>query len=181
MKILKWFLFVIILFALLIAGYLAYLGVFNSLTVSEKVMDPYTIAAERFVGPYSKTGEVFNKVHSTLRIAGVNGTLGLGIYYDDPQTVPADKLRSDCGEVINPKDTVKLKIFKELKIMTINKSRAVITEFTIKSPLSYMVGPMKAYPALVAYIQKNNLKINSAMYEIYDMPENKIIYVVPIK
>ncbi len=58
-----------------------------------------TIAFMRHVGPYNEIGKVFEKL---CVFAGPKGLLGpttevFGMYHDDPDTTPPDKLRSDAA------------------------------------------------------------------------------------
>jgi hypothetical protein len=143
-------------------------------------MGPYTIAYERFTGPYMQTGPVFARVYETLKKNGINTTLGLGIYHDDPGQVAADKLRSDCGVVIEPKDSARvLRIGAQLLVLTLGKRPCVVVEFPIRNTLSYMFGPMKAYPALMKSAQAKNYKI-ARTYELYDEGKGKIFFVLEI-
>jgi hypothetical protein len=176
-------LILIILAALLIIalGFLGYMGMFMSMKVEEKVMGPYTIAYERYVGAYKETGNVFKEVYNKAKKAGLESSLGLGIYYDDPNIVPAEKLRSDCGVVIKKQDLVKVRSLKKIvKIKRIAKKRSIVTEFPVRNALSYMVGPLKAYSALMEYAQEKGYAMNPG-YELYDEKAGKIFYYMPIE
>jgi hypothetical protein len=180
MKILKWVLIVLLVLVLIVVGFLAYLGVFSSVAVVEKEMGPYTVVYERFVGPYQETGKVFEKVYKSLTADKIETTVGIGVYYDDPKTTPADKFRSDCGAAIADKDVSKVKALKKYKLMSIAKKPCLVVEFPIKNMLSYMIGPMKAYPELMKHATAN--KVNVALvYEVYDMSAKKACYVMQIK
>ncbi|MBN3032891.1 MAG: GyrI-like domain-containing protein [Candidatus Saganbacteria bacterium] len=176
MKIVKWLLIVLVIIALLAAGFLAYLGYFSSPNVREAKMGPYTIVYESFTGPYAQTGPVFARVHKAVTAAGIKAGQGLGIYYDDPSKVPAGKLRSDCGVVIGAKDLRKARALKQFKVKRLPASRCAVAEFPIRNTLSYMIGPMKAYPALMKYLQEKNYKM-AAAYELYDEGHKKIFFV----
>lgn len=181
MKIFKWVLIVLAVIALLLAAFLWYLGAFSSLKAYESVKGPYLIAYERSVGPYAKTGPIFEKVYNELKADGIETTRGLGIYYDDPSTVPAEKLRSDCGIVIEPKARRKFwRVSRKFKNKWVRRSKCIVVEFPIKNALSYMIGPMKAYPALMKHAEAKGYKTNVA-YEIYDEPNGKIYFIMPIK
>lgn len=180
MKILKWILIILVVIVLLAVGFLAYMGLFSTMKVSEAKMGPYTIAYESFVGPYSQTGPVFAKVTAELKTAGIAATQGLGIYYDDPSKVPSDKLRSDCGAVIKNKDVTKLYLIRtKLKVKRLAKKDSIVAEFPIRNVISYMIGPMKAYPALTKYILEKKYKMTMS-YELYDEAQGKIFFVFVI-
>ena len=172
------FLAIIILIFLL----MLYLGMFQKMKVTQKEMGPYIIAYEHFVGPYSKTFTAFNNVYNVLLENNIETQLGLGIYYDDPSKVPADQLRSDCGSVLEGEAIAKANLLKDkISIKEINKTNCIVTTFPIKNPMSYMVGPMKAYPALTKYAKENNVELGSLSYEVYDMPNKTIYFVFQIK
>ncbi|MBU0574485.1 MAG: GyrI-like domain-containing protein, partial [Candidatus Margulisbacteria bacterium] len=149
MRLLKRLLILLIVLAVLFAGFLAYMGYFGTPQVTEQEMGPYTIAYESFVGPYAESGKVFDRLFKSLKTDGVEATRGFGIYYDDPAITPKDQLRSDCGIIIEEQNLKKLaQLKKKYLFMTIPRQKYLVVEFPIKNMLSYMIGPMKAYPAM---------------------------------
>lgn len=160
-------------------GFLGYMGVFNSVQITEQEMGPYTIVYEPFSGDYSLTGPLFTQIFNTLKKEGIQTTTGLGIYYDNPREVPKKKLRSDCGCVIQEKDYKKIQMLteKNFKIKTIERKLCLVTAFPIKNNLSYMVAPIKGYPAMMKYMTAKNFRMNGLSYEIYDMKAKKIYLV----
>ncbi|MFA4844310.1 MAG: hypothetical protein WC632_05090 [Candidatus Margulisiibacteriota bacterium] len=184
MKILKWFLIVVLIVIAAVLSFLWYLGVFSTLKVSEREMGPFTIAYKHYVGEYKDTGKVFMEVSNAMKDLGLevsNKSDSLGIYYDNPATVAKDKLRSDCGIVIAGKDLAKAPALlkKGLKVMTIGKKPCVVAEFPIRNVMSFMVGPAKGYPALAKYAAQKNHKAGR-MYEFYDMKNNLILFTLEI-
>jgi len=123
---------------------------------------------------------VFDKVYEAVKADGISTTRGLGIYFDDPSKVPSDKLRSQCGLVIEEKDYPAFAaVGKKYRSKVLNLSDSVVAEFPIRNSLSYAFGPMKAYPALDRYTREKGYKVSDP-YELYDMPAGKIYFVVPI-
>lgn len=185
MKVLKWILIIVGVLALALIIYLWNLGAFSTLTAAEKVMGPYTIAYERYVGPYQNTGKAFMNVSNIMKGEGLvvsQNSDSIGIYYDDPKTVAKDQLRSDCGLILNAQDKGKIPALakKGLKVMTLPKQNCVVVEFPIKSVASYMLGPAKAYPVLMKYAQDKGYTPDKT-YEYYDMAGKKIIFTLAIK
>ncbi|MBI5700245.1 hypothetical protein HZC34_00145 [Candidatus Saganbacteria bacterium] len=178
MKIVKWLLIVAVVIGLLLEGFLWYMGMLTPIKAYESKMGPYTVAYESYVGPFSKIGPVFTKVNATLKSAGVTPMLGLGIYYDNPSQVPQDKLRSDCGAVIDVKDIAKLGK-TNLKIKKIEQKNCIVAEFPLRNMLSYMFGPMKAYTAMNKYAADKGHKVGRT-YEIYDEAKGKMFFVMEI-
>lgn len=184
LKLIKWAL--IIGITLVVAGivYLAYMGFFSELKVYEKETGPYTIAYEKFVGPYKETGKVFQRLDSSLEADGIKTFRGIGIYYDDPNVTPSDKLRSDNGCVIEDKDLSRIEsLKKKYNIKTVKRRYSVVTEFKITGPLSFIMGPVKGYPALMRYVKDKGLKwAKDAMpIEYYDFPSKKICYMIGVE
>ncbi|MBU0686501.1 MAG: GyrI-like domain-containing protein [Candidatus Margulisbacteria bacterium] len=180
MKVLKWILIIVLVLVLLLIAFLAYMGMILPLKINETKMGPYTIAYESFTGPYAETGPVFDKVYKALKAEGIGSTRGLGIYYDNPSNVPADKLRSDCGVIIEAADLAKFnKVRRKFKIKQIPQGDCVVVEFPLRNMLSYMMGPMKVYPTLMKYIQAKGYKV-SMSYELYDELQKKIYFVMGI-
>ncbi len=177
MKIVKWLLIALVVVIVLAAGYLAYLGLFSSPKPYEAEMGPFTIAYESCTGPYSQTGTTFAKVYDALEAQGIKGRMGLGIYYDNPAQVPAEKLRSDCGMVLEKGDLAKLK--GKFKVKKLARTDSVVVEFPLRNTLSYAIGPMKAYPVLMKYAQEKGLKATGS-YELYDEANRKIFFVLQI-
>jgi len=169
----------VLLVAMIAFGY--YIGLFSTPKVTEQTMGEYIYAYEEFVGDYKKTAPVFENVNKILANLGVKSTRGIGVYFDNPKEVPTDKLRSNCGSIIEEQDYPKVDtIATTLKIGKLNSGQSIVVELPLKNVISYMVGPMKAYPALMKYAQAKNFKTTLA-YEIYDMAAKKIYYVMPVK
>ena len=59
-------------------------------------------------GPYNQIGGAFRRLGETAAQAGLfkPGALMLGIYFDDPRTVPGEKLRSAAAVTLSPDDAV---------------------------------------------------------------------------
>lgn len=179
-KFLKWLLIIALVLAVIFFAILAYMGALTEPSVSEAKMGPYLLVYEEYVGPYMNTGKVFDKVYNAVKNDGIETTRGLGIYFDDPSRVPADKLRSECGVVIEGKDASKFAaVSKKYMSKKIKASDSLVVEFPIRNAFSYMVGPMKAYPALAKYARSKNYKMAGA-YELYDHPAGKIFFVMEI-
>ncbi len=63
-------------------------------------MPELRIGGVRHVGPYDKIQTAFEKLGAVAGRAGLFGRDGvtmLGVYYDNPQTTPAEELRSDAA------------------------------------------------------------------------------------
>ncbi|MBN2087648.1 GyrI-like domain-containing protein [Candidatus Peregrinibacteria bacterium] len=171
----------IIVFIILLAiGFLGYMGLFGDINVVEKEVGPYIFAYEDFVGDYAKTGPVFDEINDNLLLNGVETSQGLGIYYDDPEVVMKENLKSRVGAIVSEEQAFQIdgRGLKH-KIMTVDKFNAVTVEFPLKNMLSIIIGVKKAYPALSDYMDMKGYK-NAPAYEIYDYDKGVILYAFPI-
>ncbi|MDC0977623.1 GyrI-like domain-containing protein [bacterium] len=161
--------------------YMSYLGMFRSVKVVEQATGPYTYVYQEFTGDYKLTGPIFGNIYQELKKAGIETSLGFGVYYDDPQTKPAEELRSDCGIVIAPEDAAKAAmITKNFKIGKLEVATRAVVVFPIKNKSSYMIGPMKAYPALIKYAKEMNYEEMVVGYELYDHANKKTVYMMDL-
>lgn len=181
LKVLKWILIIVVVLIIAAVSYLAYMGVFNKLEAKQAKTGPYTIAYEEYIGSYSLTGPIFEKITRSLKTDGIETSRGLGIYFDDPSKTPADKLKSHCGIIIEEKYLLKVrKLGKKYTVKKIKGTESIIVEFPIRNSMSYMIGAIKAYPLLMRYAKEKGLKLNVAM-ELYDMKNNVAYYIFGLK
>lgn len=185
MKILKWIGIVIVVIVVIFVAFLFYMGYFDTLKVNEKEMGPYTYVYERFVGPYMDSGTIFMKIEKELKAIGISTDKAIGFYYDNPAKVAKEKLRSDCGIVLEDKDFVKIpELKKKFKVGTFQKKDCMVIEFPVKNMLSYMIGPMKCYNALFKYAKEKNYKmeIDGKMVTTFEYYlKDKILFVMEIE
>ena len=182
-KIFKAFLIFLSIVALLVLGTLYYHDFFSSPQVVEKEMGPYIVVTKRFVGAYYKVGPTMDEVDGWLRENGIESTKGVGLYHDDPAEVEESELRSDVGNIVeNVDEEVLIKIKEKFEVREIPKTKSAVIEFSIKSPLSYMIAPMKAYPVLTQHwIEKGYAVTESDVgIEIYDIPGKVTSYMFSI-
>ena len=72
--------------------------------VKIKQVEAQRVAAVRHNGPYNQINEAFEKLGSFAGPAGLYNDPAakmVGLYYDDPETTPADELKSDAGLVVS--------------------------------------------------------------------------------
>ena len=169
------------LIAVLLMGYLYYMGFFNKIEITEKEMGPYKVVFKEHIGDYKETGKIMDEIYYSLLNGGVETYKGFVICYDDPKVVEKDKLRSIAGSIIEEKDYDKIDQLKDkYSIKTIDKTRSITTEFPFKNKMSVIFSLMKVYPELNKYIDSKGYKKGQVM-EIYDIPNKKIIYLAEIK
>ncbi len=164
---------------LVITIFLYYMGMFISIDIKEKEMGPYTFAYIEHIGPYMEVGKPMMELDTQLREAGFNSVNGIGIYFDDPSKTPEDKLRSHIGSIITAKDMDKIEQYKDkFQFKTLAKTKYLVAEFPIKNQFSYILGPIRIYPAFSKYLNKKGIPIPNTGIEIYNMENNTIYFMM---
>jgi hypothetical protein len=162
-----------------IMAFLWYVGFFEKVRVFEGRHGGYTVAGLDHVGAYRELGRVFSKVDGILREMGIICTKGFGIYYDNPKETPQNELRSFVGDIIDNDPQVDIEKIRAsiLRVDHIPNRDAVVVELPIRSKLSYMINPVKAYPRMNKYMNAHDFDLLQA-YEIYDVPLKLAYYVM---
>jgi effector-binding domain-containing protein len=162
-------------------AFLVYSGLFHDIKFQKGTVGPYYMVYEKHVGDYSKIGSVMDKVYKQLLNEDkIDTNLGFGIYFDDPQSVSKDKLRSVAGCILNEKDYEKIEKLKaKYKIKLLPSSEGTVTDFPYKNSFSVVIGVLKYYPALMEYYKNTKKKIQAPVIEFYDGKSNLIKYFVP--
>ncbi len=119
------------------------------------------VAAVRHIGPYTEVSEAFERLSKIAGEAGLfaPGVLMLGLYHDDPNTIPANELRSDAALTIgdgvkSPDGTAE---------MTVPAGRYAKLVYT--GPYSGLPG---AWGEVTSWVQKGGEKMTASMsYELY--------------
>ena len=153
-------------------------GLFTDVTFSKHRIGPYLLVFDKWEGDYKVTGAVMKKVSNQLQKEhGITCSHQFGLYFDNPEKVQTEKLRSIGGCV------VKEKTFEDLEALRLKHSvyqfpqtQAVASEFPFKGQLSIVFGLMKVYPRLSEYLQTHHLTPGAIM-ELYD--NEKITYIAP--
>lgn len=170
----------IVLGVLIIAGvtFYGYYGGFIKPKISIITSGGETLIYEKIEGDYKQSGVIMDKIYySLLNEDQIETYKGFGIYYDNPQKVAVDKLRSEAGCILEEKDLAKLpELKKKYAIRIFPTTKYLVTEFPYKNKISVLFSLMKAYPALNKFALENHFSDDSAVMEIYDIPNKRIIY-----
>lgn len=155
------------IFALIYAS-----GIFHQVVVGTgKPPIGQAIIAYKFSnGSYSGSGQLFTELAALLKPEQKT----VGIYYDDPKTVPSNECRYVVGAILAENDEVpdedqKKKLLEEgYKIFMLPAvSYAVKTDFPFTSYLSIMIAVLRVYPRLSQYVKDRKLCAHPFL-EIYD-------------
>jgi len=153
-------------------------GGFSNVKVHIKKTGGETLVYRDLKGSYSQTGDEINKINYDLKILfKIESVRGFGIYFDNPHNVEDSKLRSEAGCILENADTTQISGVKEkFNIKVFPVKNYITAEFPFKGKMSIMIGVMKVYPSLMKFAKENGYSEVGPIMEIYDMPDNKIIY-----
>ena len=179
MKTLKIILAIIGLLLVLAFVFFWNMGLFTSVNVAEREEGGYKVVGMEYTGSYSDAGKSMMDIDKKLKETGIICTKGFGIYYDNPQVTPKEKCRSFVGNILEEKDLGRITelLAKGFKVDSVPKGNAVVVELPIKNNISYMIGPIQAYPAISKYMQAKGYKPKLSL-EVYDVPVKKIYYIM---
>src|SRR5262245_12503445 len=71
--------------------------------VEIREMPELRVGALRHIGPYNQIGEAFGRlgaIAGAAKLFDKPGAAMVALYHDDPQSTPADQLRSDAGVAV---------------------------------------------------------------------------------
>lgn len=178
MKSIKKIFIALLVVAAIILGIYAYFGGFTKLNFKVERAGGETIVYKQVVGEYSKSAEMMTSINEDLlNDYGITAMKNVGIYYDDPELIEKDKLRSDIGCIITTTDQTKLEeLQKTFQIKQLPQQDYLITQIPFKGFFSIMIGIFKVYPAMEKYLDKYDLSDDGAITEIYDKENKVIIY-----
>lgn len=164
-------------FALVVAIWHRFGGFVNLVPVrSERGGEPVVFLSGR--GPYQKSGRLMDQVYDELVHHHATGTTrGFGLYYDDPETTKAAERRYDAGCLIDTGPVPdSLQDDERLLKGKLPFGPCVEIRFPYRGKLSALIGALRCYPALAAYLGSNGLQGSGPAAEIYDIPGGNITY-----
>jgi len=173
----------IIVVILIGAGVMLYrAGALVEVNISEKLKGPYTFVYAERVGDYSESGKLMDEINKDLNENfKIEPTKGMGIYYDNPKKVAKENLRSELGVILDDGDVKLLEVLStKYKIKVLKLQEYIVAEFPFENQMSIYVGMFKVYPKLEKYIEQKNLR-SREMVEVYDVPNKKILYLMPLE
>jgi hypothetical protein len=178
MKTIKIILIVLAILIIALVAFYAYYGGFKKMNISVAKAGGEVLIYEKIQGDYKQSGVIMDKIYYALLNEDKIETIkGFGIYYDNPKKVKKSKLRSEAGYILEKKDLDKFPILEnKYTIRPLLEKEYIITEFPYKGKTSTLLGIMKVYPALNKFAKLNGYKEDSPVMEIYDVPNNKILY-----
>ncbi|MCX6795389.1 MAG: hypothetical protein NT165_01490 [Candidatus Falkowbacteria bacterium] len=169
--------FGVIFFLLLIGAF--YYGLFFSIVISEKSVGGETLVYREKIGDYSQSEQTVDDVYSELKNNfGIECSIGFGVFYDNPQQVAKDKLRSDLGCILPESASNQVSELQDSPNLKMKRNpivKSIIAEFPYRNKVSYMLGVLMVYPKLTDYLNQHNYQPAPSM-EIYDHGGHRIEY-----
>lgn len=128
----------------LFVGWLAYMGMFNSVEVIDGHEGGYKLGGIWHQGSYNMLGETFEELVSMADEAGIEDYHMMSVYFNKPGDVPDDSLLTFVGVVLKngmPEG-------EGWNRMDIPRDEAVYADFVYRNKNSYMLGAFKCFPPL---------------------------------
>lgn len=138
---------VVLLLVLAAFGFYAYMGGLRSVTVEETTFGPVRVIFTTHRGSYSGLGPSWEKFSTQLKNAGIADCDALAFYLDPPGT-PEAQLRSVLAcraEKLSPEQMAKAT--GSFRSFALGPVRSLHASFPFRNFFSFMLGPMKVYPA----------------------------------
>ncbi|WP_167396466.1 GyrI-like domain-containing protein [Leptospira johnsonii] len=170
-----------VILALIVSGigYFYYLGAFDTIQVKEETLGPFYVLSHERVGNYRNVGETFEAIQKEFPEKGFKNYKLFGIYKDNPNTVPEEKLRCEVGALFSePVTEIPSGLSIPLKYRIIEKKRYLTVDFPLKSFVSIFLGIFKVYPELTKVcIERGCVMGGKESIEIYEpIVEKKMKY-----
>lgn len=181
-KVVKILLIVVAIFVLAVLSFLLYMGVLKKMIVRMEHRGPYTMAYVEHIGSYSDVAEPMEKLGKELADAGFDYGISAGIYHNNPKNMHDEQLYSKIGYIVADSDMDKVEANKDkFNFDIIEEGDYVVTDFSLRNTLSYIIGSGKAYPAIGKYLKGKKATSYSASVEIYDTKNKSILFLIKIK
>jgi len=159
-------LWIVLALVAIVFGFLISQGLYRTVEVEQGEQGGFILVGVDHVGPYMEIGGAFAKVKTQFP----DGELA-GIYYDNPEFVPEDSLRSFAGVKVSAatEGLEAIAAHPGFRLVEVEKGPALYTEWSGGSGVvSMILGTMKAYPALKAACEETGLCTeNSIAFEEY--------------
>jgi DNA gyrase inhibitor GyrI len=172
----------IVVFVVLAVAVYIYYGGLTTIVFNQKEQGGEILVYKEIVGDYSNSGEISEKIYyQMLNDFGVDSAKlvsGFGIFYDNPNEVPAEECRSKIGCVLDAADVDKIpSLESEFIVKTFPKGIYTSVDFPYKGMLSIYVGMINFYRALQV-LKDDNSKLykEGPIMEIYNMQDGIITY-----
>ena len=175
----KKILLIVVTIMIAIIGFLSYEGIWASANIEKNEEGGYLMIGIEHVGAYYKISNTMKRLEKEVTEAGIKNPSFAGMYYDDPEKVAEDSLRSFAAVIINnPKDSAKLVSMKGYKVVNIERGNALICDMKTHGMVSTIIAVYKAYPTFSAYFaaHPDEAKTIKYTYELYKEGTTRFVF-----
>ncbi len=175
----KKILLIIVIIIIAILSLFSYEGIWGSATIEKSVEGGYLMIGIEHRGAYYKISNTMKRLEQEVKEAGLINPSFAGVYYDDPDKVAEDSLRSFAAVIVNnPTDSVKLVSMNGYKVVKIEKGNALICDMKTHDMVSSIIAIYKAYPAFTAYFvtHPEEAKTIKYTYELYKEDTTRFVF-----
>jgi hypothetical protein len=160
-------------------AFLSYEGIWATAKIEKANEGGYVMMGIDHKGAYYKIGDTMKKLQNEVKAAGIKNPKFAGIYYDNPDEVAEDSLRSFAAVIVsNPADSAKLIAMKNYKIVEVEKGNALICDMHTPDMVSTIIAAYKVYPAFSSYFKSNpeDAKYIKHTYELYKEGTTRFVF-----
>jgi len=172
-------LIIISVIVVVLLAFLSYEGIWTTAKIEKAEEGDYVMMGIDHKGAYYKIGDTMKKLQDEVKAAGIENPKFAGMYYDNPDEVAEDSLRSFAAVIIsNPTDSAKLMAMKDYKIVKVEKGNALICDMRTPDMISTIIAVYKAYPAFSDYFASNPEEARSIKYtyELYKEGTTRFVF-----
>lgn len=150
--------------------------------IEELTIEPFDIAVSRHRGSYSDISETVQTFYDTMIHYDISIDEGIGIYFDNPETIPEQALRSMAGIIISPEEQAILQEkTSEYATFSFPQTKVLRVRFPLKSTLSFIIASYRGYPVLYKEVQRRLLDVSVPSFEVYNIPQKEISLFMPLE
>lgn len=168
--------FVAMILSFVVTG--IYLGYYKGVDVKIESPQELALLGIESKGPYHLINEKIEKVETWAKENSINCPQSFGVFYDNPEKVEPEELKSFVGCVLDEKTQSELP--ESFSQKTIQPKKAYTAVFEGSPAL----GPLKVYPEAKDWFEKNKLQFPYSL-EIYTLRDGsfktKYIFPIPIE
>ena len=144
----KKILYVLLFLILSFIGWLAYMGLVNTVEVIDGREGGYELAGIFHHGSYGNIGATFEEMVEIADENGFDVYNMVSIYYNNPNDVPEDSLLTFVGVVCRDSLEIEALNLEGISHITLPEGDAVYSDFVYRNKISYAIGPIVNYPVL---------------------------------
>ncbi len=149
------------------------LGAFRDVQIEVGAAEAMVLLSQDHLGAYHTTNQKIFEVEKWAQSQGHSCRLSFGEYFDNPDLVDEDRLKSRGGCVLTDEParglisdlSTKGQLPKGFRLEALGERRALMAHFD-GSPA---IGPWKVYSKAREFMAREGLKQNGAVMEIYEI------------